>query len=104
MERREFLIGLGAAAAIISASQGFAQSRGAPGAEQMHAPKYKALAEFCSHSVAAGEDCLRHWLRYAVDERHEHGRLHQVDLRHGRRLWRSSISRGGQLTPYSDPR
>ncbi|MGA8567534.1 MAG: four-helix bundle copper-binding protein [Candidatus Binataceae bacterium] len=60
MERREFLIGLGAAAAVISVSQGFAQSTSAPGVEQMHAPKYKALAESCSHSVAAGEDCLRH--------------------------------------------
>jgi Cys-rich four helix bundle protein (predicted Tat secretion target) len=60
MKRREFLVGLGAAAAVASASQVLAQGAPASGMEGMHAPKYKALEESTAHCVGTGDDCLRH--------------------------------------------
>jgi Cys-rich four helix bundle protein (predicted Tat secretion target) len=59
MERRELIAAVGAAAAVASASQAFAQ--GAAGVS-MHPPKYKALEESSSRCVATGNDCLRHCL------------------------------------------
>lgn len=60
MERREFLIGLGAAATAVSVSQVLAQGAPASGMQGMHGPKYKALEESTAHCVATGGGCLRH--------------------------------------------
>jgi Cys-rich four helix bundle protein (predicted Tat secretion target) len=60
MKRREFLVGLGAAAAVASASQVLAQGAGAPASSEMHPPKYMALEETSARCVATGDDCLRH--------------------------------------------
>ena len=65
MERREF-IAVGAAAAVASATQAFAETTGAPAAgakmEDMHPALYKNLEAAAIECVATGNDCLRHCL------------------------------------------
>src|SRR4051812_4285469 len=63
MERRELFAAVGAAAAIASASDAFAQGTGGA---SMHPAKYKALEESSGRCVAAGNDCLRHCLGMAT--------------------------------------
>src|SRR5919197_1482558 len=89
MQRREFMMAAaGTAAAVVSASQAFAEQpypdfgaikkfpggeAGAPqkgiiekfteavtGMEEMHPPKYKALEDTAAKCVVTGNDCLRH--------------------------------------------
>jgi Cys-rich four helix bundle protein (predicted Tat secretion target) len=60
MDRREFIAVTGAAAALASASQAFAQGAMGGEMEEMHPPKYKALEEAAAECVETGNDCLRH--------------------------------------------
>lgn len=62
MERREFVAGLGAAAAAASTARAFAQEPGgaSPHAQHMHPPEYRALMESSAKCVSAGNECLRH--------------------------------------------
>ena len=60
MERREFIATAGTAVAVASGVGLLAQTSSK--AEEMHAPKYKALEESAASCVATGEDCLRHCL------------------------------------------
>jgi hypothetical protein len=62
MHRREFVTAVGAAAAVVSAAQAFANPASAAAAESMHPAKYKALEESTAHCVATGEACMRHCL------------------------------------------
>lgn len=57
MQRREFIAAVGTAAVVAAASapRAFAQTE-----PMMHPPKYKVLEEASAHSVATGNDCLRH--------------------------------------------
>jgi protein SCO1/2 len=57
MDRREFIVAAGTAAALASASQAFAQMA----AEElmMYPPQYKAHKESDAHCVATGNDCLK---------------------------------------------
>ena len=65
MERREF-IAVGTAAAVLSATQAFAQATGqqdsAAKMEDMHPPLYKNLEHASIECVSTGNDCLRHCL------------------------------------------
>ena len=65
MERREF-IAVGTAAAVVSATQAFAQATGqqdsAAKMEDMHPPLYKNLENASIECVSTGNDCLRHCL------------------------------------------
>ena len=61
MQRREFIVAIGGAAAAASASQAFAQAAvGRGGMEDMHPPLYKALEKATLECVGTGNDCLRH--------------------------------------------
>lgn len=60
MDRRNFLIGVGAAAALASTSAVYAENGPAPMIAGMHAPMYAALQRSAAHCMSAGEDCLRH--------------------------------------------
>jgi len=60
MQRREFLIGLGAAAALASTTQAFADDKPASGASDMHPAMYAGVQRAAAHCVSAGDDCLRH--------------------------------------------
>lgn len=60
MERRQFMTTLGAAAAILSASEALAQTGGPEAVHSMHPPKYKALADTSGKCASTGEECLRH--------------------------------------------
>jgi Cys-rich four helix bundle protein (predicted Tat secretion target) len=64
MERRQFMTSLGAAAALLAASEAHAEDAGRTAASQaahsMHPPKYKALADASGKCVSTGADCLRH--------------------------------------------
>ncbi|MGJ0391448.1 MAG: four-helix bundle copper-binding protein [Methylocystis sp.] len=61
MERREFIVAVGGAAAAVSASRALAQAAGEGGGmEEMHPPLYKALEKSSIDCVATGNDCLRH--------------------------------------------
>jgi Cys-rich four helix bundle protein (predicted Tat secretion target) len=63
MQRREF-IAVGSAAAVVSATQAFAQAAGQPSGganmEDMHPALYKELEKATIDCVATGNDCLRH--------------------------------------------
>jgi Cys-rich four helix bundle protein (predicted Tat secretion target) len=60
MDRREFFVAAGTAAAVASTSQAFAQAMMGGETEEMHPPKYKALEKTSIECVATGNDCLRH--------------------------------------------
>ncbi len=61
MQRREFIVAIGGAAATASASQAFAQATGEGGGmEEVHPPLYKSLEKSAVDCVATGNDCLRH--------------------------------------------
>ena len=60
MERREFLIGLGAAAALAATAQANAEGMSSAGTAEMHAPMYASLQRASADCVSAGEGCLRH--------------------------------------------
>ncbi|HTR24330.1 MAG TPA: four-helix bundle copper-binding protein [Terriglobales bacterium] len=59
MERREFLTGLAATAAVAAASQAFAQTEPSS-LSGGHAARFPALGQSSSNCVTAGEACLRH--------------------------------------------
>ena len=57
MQRREFIVAMGGAAAAASDSQAFAQATGDGGAmEDMHPPLYRALEKTSMDCVATGHD------------------------------------------------
>ena len=61
MDRREFIAAAGTAAAVVSASQAFAQGMmGGEMEEPMHPAKYAALEKTAAKCVETGNDCLRH--------------------------------------------
>jgi len=60
MERREFLIGFGAAAALASTAQAFADEKASGGTSEIHPAMYAGLQGAAAQCATAGEDCLRH--------------------------------------------
>lgn len=60
MDRRQFLIGVGAAAALASTSAVYAENDPSPRSAEMHGPMYVVLQTSAAHCLTAGEGCLRH--------------------------------------------
>jgi Cys-rich four helix bundle protein (predicted Tat secretion target) len=60
MDRRQFLIGVGAAAALASTPAVYAENNPSPMGAEMHGPMYAVLQKSTAHCVTTGEDCLRH--------------------------------------------
>jgi len=60
MERREFLAGLAATAAVAAATQVIGEREARSDSAEMHPARYAALAQTSAHCVVAGDGCLRH--------------------------------------------
>ncbi|MGJ0395875.1 MAG: four-helix bundle copper-binding protein [Methylocystis sp.] len=61
MQRREF-IAVGTAAAVVSATQAFAETNAGAKMEDMHPALYKDLEKSAIECVSTGNDCIRHCL------------------------------------------